>query len=71
MKTTKAEDILESDLWKTSLANVKSRILGHLEACDPSDTETLRSIVYKLWALNTITGELERELNLPSINRKT
>jgi glycerol-3-phosphate cytidylyltransferase-like family protein len=62
MKAQTADDILESKLWKDTMAKMRRVIAEQFAHTDPQDTLSLQKLAYQLQALMAIELDLRRTL---------
>ena len=64
-----AKEILESQVWKDTVTQMRGDLMGEFERVSPDDDDELRNVSYKLWALNSVLWSLQRGLE-KTINLK-
>ena len=57
-----AKEILESQVWKDTVTQMRGDLMGEFERVSPDDADELRNVSYKLWALNSVLWSLQRGL---------
>jgi hypothetical protein len=58
-----AEQILESELWRSIVRDTQQLLTRQFAAIDPADVSSLQNCAYRHQALRTIQLELERRLS--------
>ena len=64
-----AKEILESQVWKDTVTQMRGDLMGEFERVPPDDSDELRNVAYKLWTLNSVLWSLQRGLE-KTINLK-
>ena len=64
-----AKEILESQVWKDTVTQMRGDLMGEFERVSPDDSDELRNVAYKLWTLNSVLWSLQRGLE-KTINLK-
>jgi len=64
-----AEQIVESQVWKSAVSAIRARIYSAFERVHPADETGLEYLAYSLKSLNELTFEMEKQMASVSINK--